>query len=127
MPKGYHHLTYEERCQIEALKKSGLSRGAIAQQLGRDRSTVYREIKRNTGGRGYHHKQAQRMTETRRRAASSVSWRLTPQLCAEVQEQLQEGWRPEQISGRFRLMGRPVGRQRIYDRIHEDRRAGGDL
>ncbi len=73
MPKGYHHLTYEERCQIEALKKSGLSRGAIAQQLGRDRSTVYREIKRNTGGRGYHHKQAQRMTETHRRAASSVS------------------------------------------------------
>ena len=25
MPKSYCHLTYEERCQIEALKKCGLS------------------------------------------------------------------------------------------------------
>ena len=25
LPKGYRNLTYEERCQIEALKKSGIS------------------------------------------------------------------------------------------------------
>ena len=127
MPKGYRHLAYEERCQIDALKKSGLSQGAIAQQLGRDRSTIYREIRRNTGGRGYRHKQAQRIAETRRRAASSVFWRLTPERWVEAQEKLREGWSPEQISGRFRLEGRPLGRQRIYDRIHEDRRVGGDL
>lgn len=127
MPNGYCHLAYEERCQIEALMKSGQSQVAIAAQLGRPRSTVHREIRRNSGGRGYRHKQAQSKAETRRKQASSAPRRLTPQVWAEAQEKLQEGWSPEQISGRFRLEGRPVGRQRIYDRVHEDRKAGGDL
>ena len=43
MPKSYRHLTYEERYQIEALKKSGISIGLIAAQLSRDRTTIYRE------------------------------------------------------------------------------------
>ena len=34
MPEGYHHLTYEERCQIYALMQSGLSQAAIARRLG---------------------------------------------------------------------------------------------
>ena len=72
MPKSYRHLTYEGRYQIEALKKSGLSIGLIAEQLGRDRTTIYREIRRNSGKRGYRHKQAQESTTVRRRAASSV-------------------------------------------------------
>ena len=84
MPKSYCHLTYEERCQIEALKKSGLSVVLIAEQLGRHRATIYREINRNSGKRGYRHKQAQEKTKTRRRAASSVPWRFTPVRWAEV-------------------------------------------
>ncbi len=109
-------VTYEERCQIEALQKRGLSQGAIARQLGR--STIFREIKRNTGGRGYRHKQAQRMAETRRRAASSVSWRLTPRV--EAQKKLREG--PEQRP--FSTGGPWVGNGSM---IAEDRRAGGVL
>ena len=127
MPNGYRHLTYEERCQIEALKNRGLSQGAISTQLGRPRSTICREVRRNTGGRGYRHKQAQRKTDERRRAASSGPWRLTPQMVDDVEEKLHEGWSPEQISGRFKAEGRPVGRQRIYDLVHKDRKAGGDL
>ena len=38
----------------------------IAELMGRDRDTIYREIKRNTGGRGYRPKQAQRKAEERR-------------------------------------------------------------
>ena len=30
MPRRYSHLTFEERCQVEIPKKSGLSRGSIA-------------------------------------------------------------------------------------------------
>ena len=59
MPEGYHHLTYEERCQIYALLQSGLSQAAIARQLGVDRSTIKRELDRNTGARSYRFKQAQ--------------------------------------------------------------------
>ncbi len=69
MPKGQRHLTYAERCQIHALMKSGLSNGAIARQLGRDRTTVWREVRRNSRKRGYRHAQAQRRSGARRRAA----------------------------------------------------------
>jgi IS30 family transposase len=47
MPQGYHHLTYEQRCQIYALKQSGLSQSAMARQLGVDRRSIGRELKRN--------------------------------------------------------------------------------
>jgi len=53
MPEGYHHLTSEERCQIYALMESGLSQAAIARQLGVHRSTIKRELDRNTGARSY--------------------------------------------------------------------------
>ncbi len=128
MPKDYHHLTQPERCQIYALRKSGLSQGAVARQLGRCRSVISREIRRNSGERGYRHAQAQRKAEERRRAASSVPGKLTPERWAKVTERLEEGWSPERISGRLRLEDPGMaGRQRIYDRIRADRGNGGGL
>ncbi len=59
MPKGYRNLTCGERCRTCALRKIGRSNGEIAAQLGRDRTTVCSEIRRNRGERGYRHKQAQ--------------------------------------------------------------------
>ena len=55
MPSGYRHLTRHGRCQIQALRKSGLSQRAIAAETGRSQSTVSREISRNSGQRGYRH------------------------------------------------------------------------
>ena len=91
MPEGYHSLTCLERCQIEALRKVGISYAAIAERLGYDRSTVCREIKRNAGRCGYRHKKAQRKATTHRREASAVSYRMTQDLWAEIQERLREG------------------------------------
>jgi len=128
MPEGYRHLTCAERCQIHALRKSGLSHPAIARQLGRDRTTVWREVRRNSGGRGYRHRQAQGKAEARRSAASSVPRKMTPELWRMVEERLAEGWSPEQVAGRMRLEGEPMaGRQWIYRHVHEDRKAGGGL
>ena len=59
MPKGYHHLTYEQRCQLYALKKRSDSISVIAEEIGVHRSTIYRELERNRGERGYRYKQAQ--------------------------------------------------------------------
>src|SRR5215213_10181899 len=44
---GYSHLLDEERDQIAALKAAGHSIGAIAQAVGRAKSTVSRELRRN--------------------------------------------------------------------------------
>ncbi len=52
MPEGYHHLTYGESCQIAALKESGLSDGAVATRLGRDRTAVWCGRNRNSGDSG---------------------------------------------------------------------------
>ncbi|MCY3874722.1 MAG: helix-turn-helix domain-containing protein, partial [Rhodobacteraceae bacterium] len=121
MPKGYHHLTYGERCQIYALRKSGLSGLAIARQLGRDRTTIWREVRRNSGGRGYRHKQAQHTASARRRAASSVPRKMTPERWRLVAEKLSEGWSPEQIAGRFRKEGVVMaGREWIYRHVRAD-------
>ncbi len=128
MPEGYRHLTYAERCQIHALRESGISDAAIARQLGRDRTTVWREVRRNSGKRGYRHAQAQRRAETRRSAASSVPRKMTPEPVALVEGRLARGWSPEQVSGRLRLEGHPVaGRQWTCRHVHADRRAGGGL
>ncbi len=128
MPSSYHHLTHEESCQIYALRKSGLSDPAIARQLGRDRTTIWREVRRNSGGRGYRHKQAHGKASARRSAASSVPRKMTPELWRTVEDRLVEGWSPEQIAGRLRTQGVTMaGRQWIYRHVRADREAGGTL
>lgn len=42
------HLTLADRRRLYQLKERKVPIGEIARQLGRDRSTIYREIKRNT-------------------------------------------------------------------------------
>lgn len=62
----YTHLTLEQRYQISALLKSNISISEIARQLGYHKSTISREIKRNTGKRGYRPKQANTLAKTRK-------------------------------------------------------------
>ncbi len=58
MAKGYHHVIRDIRSQICAYKASGWSMRRIAKQLGFDVSSISREIKRNSGKRGYRLNQA---------------------------------------------------------------------
>jgi len=68
----YKQLTNGERYQIKAYLKIGLSIKEIAQYLGRHPSTIGREIKRNTGLRGYRPKQANQFAVERRYAAEKA-------------------------------------------------------
>ena len=43
----YEQLNAEERSELAALRRLGLSQAEIGRQLGRHRSTVGRELKRN--------------------------------------------------------------------------------
>ena len=54
----YIHLTQVERHQFSALLRSGKSISSISKQLGRAKSTLYRELNRNKGFRGYRPHQA---------------------------------------------------------------------
>lgn len=62
--KKYTQLTSHERYIMAALKKQGFSVKAIAENLGRHRSTLYREINRNSC---YHIDGAYRPSKAQRR------------------------------------------------------------
>jgi len=62
---GYAHLAWEERYYICQAVKSGMSMRAIAKAIGRDVSTVSRELARNAGARGYRYRQAHMRSQKR--------------------------------------------------------------
>lgn len=128
MTKGYHQLTYEQRCQLYILNKRGDAPARIAVELGIHRSTVYRELIRNRGKRGYRYKQAHSTATQRRLKVSCQRTKITPELLNLIEEKLALKWSPEQISGWLKKQGKTsVSHETIYKHIWEDKRRGGDL
>jgi len=54
----YKQLTREQRLKIHAYKKTGMSQVKIALLVEVSQSSISRELKRNTGQRGYRANQA---------------------------------------------------------------------
>jgi len=127
MMRTYQQLTYEQRCQISALMKSGCSQRKIAMTIGTTQSTVSRELGRNTGARGYRHKQAQVKTQ-QRRAEAVQRTKMTSVMVKTIESKLRIEWSPEQISG-WLLNDREelISHESIYLHIWADKQAGGDL
>ena len=71
----YKHLTQEERYHIAALKKAKFSQKYIANEIGVNKGTISRELKRNSSGqiKSYSAKNAHKVSTTRRRYASKKS------------------------------------------------------
>lgn len=125
----YTHLAQEERFLIHKHLQAGRSYSEIGRELGRHHTTISREVKRNTGGRGYRYKQADESAKRRRSEASSVPRKMTKEIWAMIKELVtQERWSPEQIAGRLALRGVvSVSAKWIYHHIWEDKDAGGYL
>jgi IS30 family transposase len=122
----YDHLTKEDRIVIRILLQEKKSRQYIADWLGRDLSTIKREIRRNTGQRGYRPKQAQKKAEARKR--QSRTSKMTPEVVAHIEEKIREEHSPEQISNTMAdTVGVRVSHERIYQHLLADKRNGGKL
>lgn len=93
----YHHLSREERYQISALLKEGLPEAQIARNLGRHKSTINREILRNTGFRGYRPKQADHLATVRSEGCRNAP-RISAQVWNDLEKQLEKQFNPEQIA-----------------------------
>ena len=65
----YRQLTEDDRIEIYAMVQAGKNQKQIARILGVHPSTICRELKRNTGLRGYRPKQAQQKALHRRLTA----------------------------------------------------------
>jgi IS30 family transposase len=126
----YKHLTEEERYQIDDLRREGFNQAEIAKKIGRSPSTLSRELRRNHGERGWRPRQAQLKAVDRlvvrgiNNAAkvSEAAWRYAEKHLTEDQ------WSPEQIAGRLEFEGmETISPETIYQRILEDKNAGGTL
>ena len=125
--KNYKQLVYEQRCQIYALKKTGISQTAIANIVGVDQATICRELKRNIGLNGYRHQQAQRLRDQRRKASYSV-FKMTTERIQCIEEKLCEKWSPEQISGwLLEEKGYSLSHETIYRHVWKDKENKGEL
>ena len=123
----YRRITYEDRCQIYALSKRGVSQESIASVLGVSQSTVSREMCRNRGQRGYRFKQAEAKAQARQ-AIRSRPRKLMASLRRKIEAKLRQmRWSPEQISGWLCEQGIKLSHERIYQMIWQDKRDGGDL
>ena len=92
------HFTFCERDILYRLLKAKKPKAEIARLMGRDRSTIYREIERNTGGRGYRPKQAQRKADERRLRCRREPKMNDPKLKSSVRRLLKKAWSPDQIA-----------------------------
>ena len=93
----YSQLTDGERNQFYALRQAQRPMTEIANQLGRSRATLYNELNRNTGGRGYRPHQAQQFAENRR-VEKVQPLKMHPNVTAYIESKLQLQWSPEQIA-----------------------------
>jgi transposase, IS30 family len=124
----YRQLTPGERYELSALRKQGLRPAAIARALGRHRSTIGREIERNSNRDGaYRPSTADQMTRGRRSRSrrnqrfSAADWRVVDPL-------IREDLSPEQISGwLLRRRELSISHETIYRHIWADWKRGGTL
>jgi len=94
------HLTFFERQLIYGLLNKGKSKLEIAETLDRDRSTIYREIRRNSRHGEYQPAKAQSLADKRRLACRPPRKLDDAPTREYVRCRLANFWSPEQIAGR---------------------------
>jgi transposase, IS30 family len=129
MGNSYEQLSAEERGVIMGMKSQGSSDRAIGRALGRDHSTIWRELRRNgyrseaergpmgrpTIAGGYDaHRAGQRARRLRGKARRERKLDPEGPLWSVVRQHLELEWSPEQIAGTLRS----VSHQTIYTAIY---------
>lgn len=121
----YHHLSLDERNQIQQQLNQGHGVRAIAQTLNRHQSTISREIRRGisrTQTQTYCASQTHHTSQQQRhRGHGKLS--LDHPNGPTIRDYLDQGWSPQQITGRLKHMhpDQPtwvVSHQTIYTFIH---------
>ena len=92
-------LTALERDVIQAGHHAGLIPAKIAQQIGRHRGTVTRELARNQGADGtYYASIAHVKAANRRKRPKQFKLRSNLRLCRQIELYMDQGWSPELIA-----------------------------
>lgn len=105
---GYRHFTQEERHELSILLKRGYSQRAIGKTLGKNHSSISRELRRNGMRRkeseGYDARKAHAKSKVKRSASKYIGMKVMThsELRTFVEEKISKSlWTPEQVSGRW--------------------------
>lgn len=125
----YHQITSEERYILATLRKQGFNQAEIARELGRHRSTICRELKRNSARWDGHYRPSKAIERTAgRRSRSRRNQRFTRTDLQHVDSLLRRRFSPKQISGRLRQQRTlSISHETIYRHVWRDRILGGSL
>jgi IS30 family transposase len=125
----YRQITYEERYTLGLLRRQRLSPAEIARVLGRHRSTILREVRRNRAASdGTYRPQLADWYARGRRSRSRRNSHFGVNDFRLVERLLRRKWSPEQISGRLRKdKTLTISHETIYRHTWKDKADGGDL
>ncbi|MHC4107184.1 MAG: IS30 family transposase [Planctomycetota bacterium] len=125
----YRQITFEERYTLGLLRRQGCTPAVIAHILGRHRSTILREIRRNRStSDGTYRPQLADWYACGRRSRSRRNRRFTAAELQCVRALLEQQWSPEQVAGYLRRQGLlRISHETIYRYIWAEKRQGGTL
>lgn len=119
----YTQLSASERHQVYELRTTtALSMRAIARQLGRDQSTISRELARNRSEGGHYLPDSAQQTMQVRRQQSKTAFSCVSEICLfEIKQRLKQYHSPEQIAGRLKQEGgERISHETMYQMIYAD-------
>jgi IS30 family transposase len=123
------YLSWSEREEIAALDHAGHGVRGIARRLGRDPSTISRELARGATRRGYRASVGQTKADRARAEPRDAKLATNLRLRREVQERLEQRESPEQIAGRLKIdfpddLEMRVSAETIYQSLYVQSRGG---
>jgi IS30 family transposase len=122
----YKQLNPGQRYELAVYLKAGLKKTAIAKTMKVDRSTIYRETKRNGGKKTYCASKAQERVNARKQDYFRKK-KLDENMMKIIHNGLEKKWSPEQIRGRCKAESKPmVSHETIYQYIWKNKADGGN-
>ena len=123
--KPYQRLGNAEREEISRSLATGMTLSEIGNKLGRHRTTIWREVKRNCGKSGYRAFSASRRAQMRStsRRKGKTKLKQNQRLSQYVVEKLKQKWSPQEISERIKSeyavdMSMQLSHESIYQYIY---------
>lgn len=118
----YKQLGQKERDKIYKFKEKGMTNSDIAKRLGRDKSTIGRELKRNVNLKlnQYLPDTAQRKAEKRKALGRKIQYVIKDEsLKRKIIRLLKKGWSPDLIAGRLKRNKEPyLNQESVYQFIY---------
>ena len=123
------HLTAEQRYTIQTMILRGHSQTEVAKCIGKHRSVVCRELKRNADLRSGKYTSDLAQRKYRRRNKNKPKRVIfTDTMKTKVEELLRQDYSPQQVHGSLKEQGQEcVSHESIYQYIWKDKKQGGTL